>query len=151
MRKIFFVLLCTITLSLKASEIAISNLDSAINTQENVEIFQFSSIENQQLALKLGRQLRCPQCQNQNLLESNSPLAQDLLLKVYQQVEQGSSEQEIIDHMMDRFGDMVHYQPPLNSKTLLLWFIPFIIVLIFSLAIIKKVKLAKTPFKVRKI
>ncbi|MDD1779892.1 cytochrome c-type biogenesis protein CcmH [Enterovibrio sp. ZSDZ35] len=99
------------------------------DTQSHAETFQFSSKENQTLALKLARELRCPQCQNQNLIESNSPVAMNLRLKVYQQVELGATENEVIAYMSRRFGDMVHYQPPFNSKTALLWLAPVFIII----------------------
>ncbi|KKD58649.1 hypothetical protein RN22_20005 [Grimontia sp. AD028] len=108
--------------------------------QQNAETFQFSSLENQRLALKLGKELRCPQCQNQNLIESNSPVAQDLLLKVYEQVEAGTSEKQIVEYMTYRFGDMVHYQPPFNSHTALLWLGPLFILAALSLVIFRKAK-----------
>lgn len=107
--------------------------------QQHPETFQFSSPQKQTLALKLAKELRCPQCQNQNLIESNSPVASDLRLKVYEKVEQGQQEQQIIDYMTQRFGDMVHYQPPLNSATLLLWGGPIVIFLVFLWAIMRKV------------
>lgn len=114
--------------------------DTKLLNQQHVETFRFSSPENQRLALKLAKELRCPQCQNQNLIESNSPVAQDLLLKVYEQVETGASEKQVVEYMTYRFGNMVHYQPPFNSHTALLWLAPLMIVAGFALFIFKKVK-----------
>ncbi|SKA70330.1 cytochrome c-type biogenesis protein CcmH [Enterovibrio nigricans] len=95
--------------------------------QNHAETFQFSSKENQSLALKLAKELRCPQCQNQNLIESNSPVAMHLRLKVYQFVEQGANEEQVIKHMTQRFGDMVHYKPPFKPGTAFLWLAPLLI------------------------
>ncbi|MFV8800156.1 heme lyase NrfEFG subunit NrfF [Yersinia sp. LJYL362] len=89
-----------------------------------VDTYHFSSSQNQQQALTLAKELRCPQCQNQNLLESTSSIAQDLRLEVYRLVEAGHSSQEIMALMTQRYGDFVLYRPPLRSATLILWFGP---------------------------
>ncbi|AIN19088.1 MULTISPECIES: heme lyase NrfEFG subunit NrfF [Yersinia] len=89
-----------------------------------VDTYHFSSQQNQQQALALAKELRCPQCQNQNLLESTSPIAQDLRLEVYRLVEAGHSSPEIMALMTQRYGDFVLYRPPVRSATLILWFGP---------------------------
>ncbi|MDA5471663.1 heme lyase NrfEFG subunit NrfF [Yersinia kristensenii] len=89
-----------------------------------VDTTHFSSQQNQQQALALAKELRCPQCQNQNLLESTSPIAQDLRLEVYRLVEEGHSSQEIMALMTQRYGDFVLYRPPVRGATLILWFGP---------------------------
>jgi cytochrome c-type biogenesis protein CcmH len=72
-------------------------------------------------------ELRCLVCQNQNLADSNAELAQDLRQEVYDMIQQGASDQEIIDFMVARYGDFVLYRPPLKSTTLILWIGPFVI------------------------
>ncbi|MBC7004003.1 heme lyase NrfEFG subunit NrfF [Photobacterium sp. BZF1] len=99
---------------------------------ESVETFQFRSLAEQRRAIHLSRQLRCPQCQNQNLIESNSPVAKDLRLKVYQMVNAGQSDQAIIEYMTSRFGDFVLYKPRLNPQTYLLWGGPFLLLVLFG-------------------
>ena len=89
-----------------------------------VELFEFDSLEQQKRAIRLAKSLRCPQCQNQNLVESNSPMAMDLRLVVYQKIKQGQSDQDIIAFMTNRYGEFVRYNPGLNSQTLVLWFAP---------------------------
>lgn len=96
----------------------------------NVDLFQFDNIQQQQQAISLAKSLRCPQCQNQNLIESNSPIARDLRLKVFQMYKEGKSEQEIIDYMTYRFGDFVLYNPKLSMATLLLWGAPLLLLLL---------------------
>ena len=66
-------------------------------------------------------ELRCLVCQNQNIAESNAPLAQDLRREVYQMIEAGRSDRDILDFMVQRYGDFVLYRPPLNAVTLALW------------------------------
>ena len=99
---------------------------------ESVETFQFRSLAEQRRAIQLSRQLRCPQCQNQNLIESNSPVAKDLRLKVYQMVNAGQSNEVIIEYMTSRFGDFVLYKPRLNPQTYLLWGGPFLLLALFG-------------------
>ncbi|HXH02389.1 MAG TPA: cytochrome c-type biogenesis protein [Candidatus Competibacteraceae bacterium] len=70
-------------------------------------------------------ELRCPKCQNQNIADSNAPLAQDLRQKVYDMMQAGRSDQEIVDYLVARYGDFVRYRPPLRADTWLLWFGPF--------------------------
>lgn len=92
---------------------------------EMVDTFQFSSSENRVRAVNLAKSLRCPQCQNQNLVESNSTQAFQLRLEVYEMVEQGKSNQEITQIMTNRFGNFVNYKPPMNAQTWILWGVPF--------------------------
>lgn len=94
-----------------------------------VDTYHFSSPQKQQQALALAKELRCPQCQNQNLLESTSPIAQDLRLEVYRLVEVGRSSQDIMALMTQRYGDFVLYRPPLRQATWILWFGPGVLLL----------------------
>ncbi|MBL0627938.1 heme lyase NrfEFG subunit NrfF [Aeromonas jandaei] len=86
-----------------------------------VDTYQFRHPERQTRAQELARALRCPQCQNQNLVESNSPIARDLRLEVYRWVDEGQSDEQVIARMTERFGDFVRYDPPFKSSTTLLW------------------------------
>lgn len=125
MKKFIFLLLCCTTFA----------------RAEIVETFQFHSEESQQRAISLAKTLRCPQCQNQNLVESNAEVAAELRLEVYKMVNQGKSNDEIIQIMTQRFGDFVRYDPPFTSNTFLLWLIPLvagIIALFSSLFYLKK-------------
>ncbi|MDO4697924.1 MAG: heme lyase NrfEFG subunit NrfF [Pasteurellaceae bacterium] len=100
---------------------------------EMVDTFQFHSDAERIRAVALAKSLRCPQCQNQNLVESNATQAYKLRLEVYEMVNQGKSNKEIVQIMVDRFGDFVNYQPPMNSQTWLLWGLPFgLLVVLFG-------------------
>lgn len=112
------------------------NKDVAIK----VELFEFDNDAQRQNAIELAKSLRCPQCQNQNLVESNSPVAKDLRLHVYQMIKEGRSNQEIVDYMTRRFGDFVLYQPSVNNRTYLLWFLPLLLLLIGGVLAIRAVK-----------
>ncbi|WP_174208601.1 heme lyase NrfEFG subunit NrfF [Shewanella halifaxensis] len=89
-----------------------------------VDTYQFKSTDNQKRALELAHSLRCPQCQNQNLIDSNSPVAQDLRLEVYQMVDEGKADNEIIEFMTSRYGEFVLYKPRMEAKTYILWLGP---------------------------
>ncbi len=98
---------------------------------KQVETFSFKNSEQQNRAISLSRELRCPQCLNQNLMESNSPIAKDLRLVVYKMVDDGQTDKQIIEFMTQRFGDFVLYNPKFETKTYLLWLGPLILVLLF--------------------
>lgn len=91
---------------------------------EIVDTWQFKTPENQERAVTLAKQLRCPQCQNQNLVESTSPIARDLRLEVYRMVDEGRTNDDIVNVMTSRFGDFVLYKPRFGAPTALLWLSP---------------------------
>lgn len=77
--------------------------------------------------MALAGELRCLVCQNQSLADSHAPLALDLREQIHQQLAQGRSEQQVVDFMVQRYGDFVLYEPPLNASTALLWFGPLLL------------------------
>lgn len=79
---------------------------------------------------RLSEELRCLVCQNQTLADSHSELAEDLRQEVREMAAKGMSDQAIIDYLVARYGDFVRYRPPLKSTTLLLWFGPFVLLLL---------------------
>jgi cytochrome c-type biogenesis protein CcmH len=95
-----------------------------------VEALVFETPEQEASYKRLIGELRCLVCQNQNIADSNAELAQDLRARTYDLIKQGKSEQEIIDHMVQRYGDFVMYRPPLKSTTLFLWAGPFILMIV---------------------
>ena len=98
-----------------------------------VDTWQFANLQQQEQALNIASQLRCPQCQNQNLLESNAPVAVRMRHQVYKMVAEGKSKAEIVGWMTERYGDFVRYNPPLTSQTLLLWALPVVLLLLMAL------------------
>jgi len=78
-------------------------------------------------AVDISAQLRCLVCQNQSIAESNAELAVDLRRQVNEQIKAGKSDREIVDFMVDRYGDFVLYKPPFNMTTLLLWLGPLVL------------------------
>ncbi|WP_286233715.1 cytochrome c-type biogenesis protein [Thalassotalea sediminis] len=78
----------------------------------------------------LVKELRCPKCQNQNLADSNAPIAKDLRREVYQLLQEGKADKEIVDFMVDRYGEFVLYRPKVSSLTYVLWFGPLVLLVI---------------------
>lgn len=78
----------------------------------------------------LAEKLRCLVCQNESLASSHAELAEDLRREVREQMNKGMTDQEIIDYLVSRYGDFVLYEPPVKSYTLLLWFGPFVLLLL---------------------
>lgn len=111
-------------------------------SQQNsqVELFEFDSPQLQKTAIELAKSLRCPQCQNQNLVESNSPIAKDLRLIVFEKINQGQSEQQVIDFMTARYGEFVLYKPSFNVSNALLWLAPILLIVAFIGLSIRRVK-----------
>lgn len=92
-----------------------------------IETFQFDSPETEKVFHKLSEEIRCLVCQNQNIAESNADLAKDLRLEIYTMLSKGKTEDEIVDFMVERYGDYVLYRPPFKPMTWLLWFGPIIV------------------------
>ena len=78
----------------------------------------------------LAEKLRCLVCQNESLASSHAELAEDLRREVREQMSKGNSDQQIIDYLVSKYGDFVLYEPPVKSYTFLLWFGPFILLLL---------------------
>ncbi|HEC8323356.1 TPA: heme lyase NrfEFG subunit NrfF [Providencia rettgeri] len=95
-----------------------------ISNAQIVDVWQFNSIEEQEYSLQIASQLRCPQCQNQNLLESNAPTAVSMRHQVFKMVAEGKDKAQIMHYMTERYGDFVLYNPPLTIGTALLWLLP---------------------------
>ena len=95
-----------------------------ISTLAVVETYQFSDPALELRYRKLSAELRCPKCQNQNIAESNAPISKDLRRILYEQLEAGSSDREILDYMSLRYGDFVRYRPVFSRETALLWMAP---------------------------
>ena len=107
----------------------------AYSAQDN---FSFDTPEQRAVFLELTAELRCPMCQNQNIADSDAMIAHDMRRKVYSLLKQGKTEAEVIDYMKARYGDFVHYQPPVTIATLWLWAIPVLFGFIAMIFIVKR-------------
>lgn len=96
-----------------------------------IELYEFDTQEQSALYHELAKELRCVVCQNQNLLESNAPIAKDLRQQVYQMVRyENADKQQVIRFMVQRYGDFVLYRPPVQPNTWILWFAPLLMLLL---------------------
>jgi len=86
--------------------------------------YDFATAEQEALFNKLSDELRCLVCQNQAISDSNADLAKDLRDEIYTMLQQGQSEDQIVEFMVARYGDFVLYRPPVKPVTWLLWFGP---------------------------
>ena len=75
-------------------------------------------------AAKIDGQLRCVVCQSQSIAESNAPLAKDLRILVRERISMGESDDQVIDFVVERYGDYVLLKPPVQGNTLFLWAFP---------------------------
>ena len=90
--------------------------------------------------ITLSNELRCLVCQNQTIADSNAELAVDLRNQVRKQLTEGKSDREILDYMVERYGEFVLYRPPFNYKTILLWAGPFLLLLIAMFILIQQIR-----------
>ncbi|MFK7159793.1 cytochrome c-type biogenesis protein [Marinospirillum sp. MEB164] len=110
-------------------------MGSGIQAQAAIELYDFSSEELRLRYQQVGGQLRCPMCENQAIIDSDSPSAFDMRQELYRLLEEGYTNQEIMEFMRARFGDFILYRPPVRSDTWLLWFLPPLLVLLGLLLI----------------
>ncbi len=103
--------------------------------QAAIEVYQFDSEEKTKRFNQLTEELRCPKCQNQNIADSNAEIAQDLRSKIQQMLVEDKSDEDIVQYMLDRYGDFVLYAPRVTGQTYLLWFGP-IVFLLFALLVV---------------
>ncbi len=101
-----------------------------------IETYEFSTPELEQRYRELSQELRCPKCQNQNIADSNAPISQDLRKLLYQQLEAGASDEEILDYMVARYGEFVRYRPSFSGATALLWLAPAILLLLGAVIVV---------------
>jgi cytochrome c-type biogenesis protein CcmH len=95
--------------------------------------------ENPQVEARLKTlavELRCLVCQNQTLADSNAPLAEDLRREVREMIAKDMSDREIIDFLVQRYGDFVLYRPPWKATTTLLWLGPFLLLIAGATALV---------------
>ena len=105
-----------------------------------IEAYQFDSPQMEDDYNKLIYELRCLVCQNQNLADSDADLAKDLRQQTYEMLQQGKSRKQIVEYMVNRYGDFVLYRPPVKSSTFLLWAGPFVLLVIVLILVIIRVR-----------
>ena len=89
---------------------------------------------------KLISEVRCLQCQNQSIKDSNVTLAADLRREIARMIEEGQTDAEIADFLVTRYGEFALYRPRTTGKTLALWLAPFLLVVFGGFALMRVVK-----------
>lgn len=100
-----------------------------------IDAYEFGSEAERERYRTLVEELRCPKCQNQNIADSNAPIAMDLRREIFRMLEEGQSNEQIIDFLVDRYGDFVRYKPPVDARTLVLWYGP-VVLLVFGFGVL---------------
>ena len=115
-----------------------------------IYFFLFSSLHTNEVKpelIEIYKNLRCLICQGQSIADSNSDFASTLKLVVQDQINEGKSKEEIYDFLISKYGEWIVYQPTLSKNNFLLWFLPYLILVIGGLVIffiIRKSKHNKT-------
>ena len=95
-----------------------------------IDALNFSSPQQESDDHQLTQSLRCPQCQNNNIADSNATIAVDMRGKVFELLQEGKSKNDVVDYMVARYGNFVTYDPPMTASTLVLWIAPLLLVLL---------------------
>ena len=116
-----------------------------ITAQNNINIKENNVSSNYVInkTREIGQNIRCLVCQNQSIDESSSQIAQDLRILIKEKIETGSTDKEIYEYLSDRYGDYILLNPPLKTNTILLWFLPFIILILGLFLVIKILKTSR--------
>jgi len=121
MKPIFFALLLAL-------------LTSFALAREAAPMAEDEAVEKRMVAI--SDEMRCLVCQNESLSGSHAELAQDLRREIRTMIKAGKTDQQIMDFMVDRYGDFVRYRPPMKASTYLLWFGPFLLLAVAILALV---------------
>lgn len=104
------------------------------------ELYVFNSTFKKDQFQQLIQELRCLVCQNQNLADSNAPLAKDLRAIIYQRIKSGESNTSIKNYLVSRYGEFILFDPPFYPLTYVLWVSPFILLFIILFSLIRVYK-----------
>ena len=99
--------------------------------------------EMEKLVNEISAELRCLVCQNQTIADSHAALAVDLKNQVRDMVASGKTQNEIVDYMVQRYGDFVRYRPPVKPTTYLLWVGPFILLIVGVMLLVSNLRKRK--------
>lgn len=105
-----------------------------------IELRQFDDPVTEKRYRDLTASMRCPLCENQAIDDSDAPISGDMRERVYILLQDGQSDIEIVDHMVQRFGEYILYNPRLENRTYLLWGLPIALVLLGTLVVVMMVR-----------
>lgn len=106
----------------------------------STQTYIFKTPEEERLFHELTSELRCPTCQNNNIAESNAGISMSMRGVVYELLQKGYTKQEVVDHMVERYGDFITYDPPVRSSTIILWAAPATALLIGLIVIVYRAR-----------
>ena len=98
---------------------------------------------NDQLELKISKNLRCLICQGQSIYDSQSDFAVSMKLLIKKKINEGLNEKEIYDLLIEKYGEWIVYDTSLNKNTFILWGLPVLLFLIGGAIILKKLVFRK--------
>lgn len=104
-----------------------------------------SDPEQAKIFKELASELRCLVCQNQNIADSNAPLAQDLRRQIHEMLDRGENKKQILDFMVQRYGEFILYRPLFSAKTLFLWLGPLLFFIIGLFLVWRMARKPKAP------
>jgi cytochrome c-type biogenesis protein CcmH len=110
-------------------------LPAPAQIEVNQEPLVFENAEQEARFQQLTEELRCLVCQNQNLADSDAPLAHDLREEIHDMMLAGQDNEQIKAFLVDRYGDFVLYNPPVKSNTIFLWAAPLVL-LVFGAVVV---------------
>ena len=116
-----------------------------------IDVYDFDDDAKRADFVSLTKELRCPKCQNQDIADSNAPIAKDMRTEVHRMLNEGKDKDSIISHMIERFGEFVTYKPKKTTETYMLWYGPWVlialgIIIILSLSRFSKKEADKSPY-----
>ncbi len=112
----------------------------ASQSPAGLEQFDFSGNVDEDRYKELITEIRCLVCQNQSLADSDAELAHDLRQEVYDLMQKGQDNPQIVDFLVYRYGDFVLYKPPVKPSTYWLWYGPFALLVLGIIMLIKTVR-----------
>lgn len=89
---------------------------------------------------KLISEVRCLQCQNQSIKDSNVTLAADLRREIARMIDEGQSDEEIAEFLVTRYGEFALYRPRTSGKMIILWVVPFLLVVLGILGLVRVIR-----------
>lgn len=105
-----------------------------------IEVREFDDPVMEKRYRDLTASMRCPLCENQAIDDSDAPISGDMRDRVYLLLQDGQSDIEIVDHMVQRFGEYILYNPRLENRTYLLWGLPIALVLLGTIVVVMMVR-----------
>ena len=123
---------------MKKSWLFLTALFVSFSSTASIDALNFASPEQEKDYHQLTQELRCPQCQNNNIADSNATIAVNMRGKVFELLQEGKSREDVVQYMIDRYSNFVTYDPPLTPATVILWGAPIVLILLGMLLVFRR-------------